>query len=342
MNRTATKFFASVFFALGMAGAALAEDPQQIPAQQACVGTDMYAGAEKSDPALFETVSAAAKTVENTEAIFWKVEKAGVPPSHLFGTIHITDPRVTQLPPKAKAALESAKVVALEFVGGEEAATKSVLEGAGDLLIYKDGKTLDAQLTPDEFGQVKKLIEKSGLPGDVATLIRPWFISMLLSLSECERKKIETGAKALDTIIEADAKARGAALVGLETPDSQLKALTSVPEAQQVLMLKAGLKYADRTNDTLETLIQMYLKRNIGAAMPFNIALAAKHSIPASAFDDFVRILVTERNAKMRDGAIPLIEKGDAFIAVGALHLPGSNGLVKLLRDKGYTVTAAE
>ena len=44
----------------------------------------------------------------------------------------------------------------------------------------------------------------------------------------------------------------------------------------------------------------------------------------------------------MRDAALPLLAKGNVFIGVGALHLPGRDGLVQLLRDKGYTVTAVE
>lgn len=44
----------------------------------------------------------------------------------------------------------------------------------------------------------------------------------------------------------------------------------------------------------------------------------------------------------MRDGAIPLIDKGGAFIGVGALHMVGAKGLIELLRAKGYSVTAVE
>ncbi len=44
----------------------------------------------------------------------------------------------------------------------------------------------------------------------------------------------------------------------------------------------------------------------------------------------------------MRDRALPLLGKGGAFIAVGALHLPGDKGLVALFREAGYTVTAVE
>lgn len=311
-------------------------------AQQTCTGIDMLAEAETKDPDLYRSVMEAAKKLENTEAILWKVEKAGVAPSHLFGTIHISDPRVTTLSDKVKQAFGEAKTVVLEYVGGTDAAMASMMANAGSMLIYADGRTLESQLTPEEFKQVQGLITKSGMPGEVASVMRPWLVNMLLAISECERKKMEAGAAALDTLIEKDAAVKGIALAGLETPQQQLEAMTSIPEEQQIQMLKVALKYADRSQDMLETLVQMYLKRQTGAAMPFNIALAAKHGAPASAYDGFLKILLVDRNVKMRDKALPIIDKGNAFVAVGAMHLPGATGLVKLLRDKGYTVTALE
>jgi uncharacterized protein len=115
-----------------------------------------------------------------------------------------------------------------------------------------------------------------------------------------------------------------------------------VPEDQQVAMLKVGLKYIDRSDDIMETLVQMYVKRQVGAAMPFQLALAAENGVPASAFDGFQKTLLVDRNVKMRDAATPMLEKGNVFIAVGALHLPGETGLVSLLRERGYTVTPVE
>ena len=50
--------------------------------------------------------------------------------------------------------------------------------------------------------------------------------------------------------------------------------------------------------------------------------------------------MVVERNKTMIKSAKPIIDQGNAFIAVGALHLPGPDGLIELLRKAGYTVTA--
>jgi uncharacterized protein YbaP (TraB family) len=141
--------------------------------------------------------------------------------------------------------------------------------------------------------------------------------------------------------VAALAKASRVPVKGLETAEEQLASLSGVPDDQQIAMLKAGLKYADRRDDLLETVAQMYLKRQMGAAMPFQIALAEKHGFKAADFAGFEKALLVDRNARMSERAQPILAKGGAFIAVGALHLPGKTGLVELLRRSGYTVTPA-
>ena len=156
---------------------------------------------------------------------------------------------------------------------------------------------------------------------------------MILSVSDCERTKVQKGARVLDMKIAEIGKSRGLQVVGLETIPAQLEALAAVPEQQQIDMLRASLKFADRTNDLMETLVQLYLNRKITAAMPVpdRPGQAGRRQRPG------VRRLpgeaAVERNVKMRDVAEPLLDKGGVFIAVGALHLPGDKGLVALLRE---------
>ena len=325
-----------------LAGPALAEAAREKAAPAECRGADMLAELATTDPETHKRILEKGALLENSGALLWKIEKPGTAPSHLFGTIHLSDSRVTTIPQKVTDALLSSKTLALEVADLSDAALGAAMATSASLLVYSDGQTLEQKLQKSEFERVQAVVEKAGIPGDVAKLLKPWLVNTLLAISDCERRQIDAGAPVVDMRLGEHAKAKGIPIVGLETIELQLAALASVPDEEQLQMLKVGLKYADRTSDMLETLLQLYLNRQMGAAMPFQIALAEKSGVPASAFDGFQKALLVDRNASMTKKAAPLLEQGQAFIAVGALHLPGKTGLVALLREAGYTVTPVE
>jgi uncharacterized protein len=58
-----------------------------------------------------------------------------------------------------------------------------------------------------------------------------------------------------------------------------------------------------------------------------------------AARDELVQLLLTGRNATMAERTRPLRQESGAFIAVGALHLPGKDGLIERFRPQSYSVT---
>lgn len=311
-------------------------------APEQCGGADMLTEFATRNPAAFEKVRAEAKALENTQALLWRVEGQGLAPSYLFGTMHLSDERITKLSPAVSKALTGAKAVVLEIGDLSPAALAGAVATSGADLVYADGRSLADALDPDEFEKVKDVVTASGLPSEAARMLKPWLISTLLSISECERRKAASGAKVLDMQIAETAKASGIPVAGLETINEQLAALSGIPEDQQLQMLRVSLRYVDRTNDMMETMVQFYLRRDMGAAMPFQSALAQEMGIPDSAFDGFRKSLLEDRNKRMSTAARPFLDRGNAFVAVGALHLPGETGLVALLREAGFTVVPIE
>ena len=309
---------------------------------QRCHGVDMLAEMQSRSPNAYKTVMEESRRTTNTEAVLWKIEKPGVAPSYLLGTMHLSDPRISRLSAQEKDLIAHSKSVALEVADLSDKAVGGAMAKAGALLVYTDGRTLNTQLSGDEFKIVQRIVKQAGMPENASSVLKPWLVSMLLATSDCERKQVASGAKVLDLQVAQEAQKNGLTVKGLETIEQQLQALASIADDQQIDMLKVGLKYADRSDDMMETIVQMYLKREIGAAMPFQLALAAETGVPASAFDGFKKGLLADRNVRMRDAAEPLLQDGNAFIAVGALHLVGPAGLVALLRERGYTVTAVE
>ena len=307
-----------------------------------CRGINMLAETLAKDPETYAKIMAQAAATENSGPLLWKIERAGRPTSYLFGTVHLTDERVTKLSPAVEQALGQSKTVALEVSDISEKATATVIAQSAPLVMFTDGRRLDGLLSGTEYDTVKRIISRSGMPSDLAALFKPWIVTMIMSVSDCERTSIQQGARVLDMKIAEVGKARGLQVVGLETIPEQLQALAAVPEPQQLDMLRASLKFADRTNDMMETLVQLYLDRKISAALPFQIAIAKQVGIGNETFAGFQEKLLTDRNIKMRATAEPLLEQGGVFIAIGALHLPGKQGLVALLRETGYTVTPME
>jgi hypothetical protein len=164
----------------------------------------------------------------------------------------------------------------------------------------------------------------------------------MLATTDCERSRILSGRLPMDQEIAFQAENRGIGTMGLETVELQMQALAQIPDADQLAILKAQLAIQDRANDMTETLVQLYLARDLGAIWPLQVALAKKAGVDPKSFETYRETLLTVRNKRMRDRAHVHLLRGGIFIAVGALHLVGPTGMVKLFEELGYKLTAVE
>lgn len=311
-------------------------------AQQNCQGRDLMPELAARDPAAHARVVEDGGRTANGGAVLWKVERTGLDPSWLVGTIHMSDPRVSVPSPAIQAALDSARAIALEIADLAPDAMMSAMGRRPELFVFQDGRTLARLLSPSEFAETATALEASGIPRSAAPVIRPWLAFTVVSMSACERQRSTNGERVLDQRLEDFARTKGLPVIGLETIESQLSILAALPEDQQIGMLRAALKYAGRSNDVGETLIQLYLKRQIGLAWPLQLALAAEAGIGPEMYRGFEADLVIARNRRMAEAARPLLDQEGAVIAIGSLHLVGDTGLIELVRQAGYTVTAVD
>ncbi|MEO1281485.1 MAG: TraB/GumN family protein [Pseudomonadota bacterium] len=311
-------------------------------ARNNCKGRDLLSWLESADPEAAARVRPTDSEARNDGAVLHEIAKEGLAPSYLFGTVHLTDPRVTKLSPATIAALKKSKILALEVAELSPNATANAVSNSMDLVLFDDGQTLDALLSEDEFAIVVDRMKDSDTPQHLARLFKPWVVSMIMAVSKCERKKIAKGGLVLDMKLGELARKSSIPVVGLETIKSQLEASSQVPLDQQLQLLRASIAYAERADDLMETVLQLYLKRQLSFAVPLQVVLAEKAGIDGTILRSFRRDLIERRNAIMSQRAEKLLEDGGAFIAVGALHLPGRNGLVAKFKRAGYTVSAIE
>lgn len=330
----------TLLLGLALLGAPVAE--AQAPT---CRGKNVLDELRESDQAAHARVMAAAATTENGGAILWRIEKAGVAPSHLFGTMHLTDDRINDLPEGVKSALAGSSRLVLELEDVSPGGFMTILSKNPQivrLMMFTDGRRLEELLGEDDYRKVSEVLARSGVPPALGGVFKPWVATLMLSVSTCEQRRMGSGLVPLDARLARDVESRGIKAEGLETLESQFQALASVPEADQVEMLKSTVRFHHRIDDMLETMVQLYLQRQLGAIWPLQIALAEKVGISGKVFDSAEQSLLLTRNVEMRDKALGYLAQGNAFIAVGGLHLPGRQGLVTLLRSAGYTLTPVE
>lgn len=312
--------------------------PQPTQAMPQCSGKDLIAQMATDDPVALASIRMAASAVANGSHRLWEIDRPGVPPSYLFGTMHVTDARVVKLSPEADKAFEGSKVLVIE--------TTDVLDPRGmmgpiaehpDLMMFTDGTTLEKLLTPGDLDVVRKGLAERGLPLAAFSRMKPWILSSLLAVPQCELERKQAGAPLLDISLAEKAKAAGKPVKGLETAYEQLKAMASLPMSLHIEGLVESLKLGPKMGDIYETMIDLYVKGAIGTIMPFLRAVSPDEG--DASYAAFEQTMVEARNVTMAEHARPILDQGGAFIAVGAEHLVGDRGLVALLRKDGYRVT---
>jgi len=325
-------FFLSFLAVLMLAG--------QARAGVACSGTDMLAALRKSDPAAFRKVETEAAAVPNGKGLLWKLEKPGEKPSYLFGTMHMTDERVTTLPPAAKRAYDGADTIIIETTDAlDKAKMMAAMASEPGLMMFTDNTTLSSLLSPQDAAVLNKGLDARGIPPATVARMKPWMLSAMMALPACEVARQAAGAPVLDVKLATEAKASGKTVEGLETAVGQLRAMASLPLSFHMKSLVETMKLGDKVNDVNESMIVLYQRGEIGMFWPLLRAIMPDTTDEAG-YAAFEQTMITDRNKVMAANAAPILARGNAFMAVGALHLPGPDGLVEDFRKAGYTVTA--
>ncbi|TWI36172.1 hypothetical protein IQ26_03126 [Mesorhizobium tianshanense] len=329
-------FLSFIIIALLAAGKARAEIPD-------CAGADMLPALQKNDLAAYRKIETEAAATPNGKGLLWKLEKAGERPSFLFGTMHMTDPRVTTLPPAAQKAFDAADTLVIETTEVlDQQKMMAALFKEPELMMFTDSTTLSSLLSPDDAAAVNKALDARGIPLASVAKMKPWMLSAMVALPACELARRAGGAPVLDIKLAEDARASGKVVEGLETIADQLRAMASLPLAFHMKGLVDTLKLGDRMNDLNETMIVLYQRGDTGMFWPLFRAVLPGGENDLADYAAFEETMITSRNKVMIDHAGPILAKGNTFMAVGALHLPGAKGLVEDFRRAGYTVTGVD
>lgn len=334
----------NLLFALSLLAVLMLATGRAQAEEAVCGGNDLVADLAAEDPAKLASIRQEAASIPNGEGLLWRVEgKEGAAPSYVFGTMHVADPRVLQMSEPVRKALAEAQTVAIETTDIlDQSAMLALFSKAPELTMFPPGESLTDYLTPEEREVVSAALAERGVPLASVVKMKPWMLVSLISLPECELRRKEAGAPVLEAKLAEEARQAGKRLVGLETAQEQLAAIASLPMELHIEALVGVLELGGRVDDMIETLIALYLKGKTDMFQPVLENLLMQDAQGEEGYAAFEERMIVMRNRIMAERAASLLDEGGAFIAVGAMHLPGENGLVSLLRKAGYQVNRAD
>ncbi len=316
-------------FGLAFVPPALAEDAAAL---KACVGRDLAEGVD-----LTQARRERADDLVDSQGLLWRVEREGLAPSYLYGTIHSTDEGAVALARRAAEFVAAARQVATELGGPFDAVDQGDM--AASMLakaIARDEDTFGGALTGERAAAVEAYLARRGFPKEMAHHLRLWFLAAAASLPACEAARAQEGLPEVDQVIALAGKQRGLAVVALESAEEQMDALAAAPPALFATMLAASARAPELEDDAYATLLRLYRDKRPAEMLAVADVMPGLTPEERAAEDAFTRLLLVGRNEVMAARAAPLLAAGGAFIAVGALHLSGKNGLIERFRAAGY------
>lgn len=259
--------------------------------------------------------------------LLWRVERQGVAPSYLFGTLHHDDDRVTRLAPAVERAFGRAERLALELINDDEAVAKF------RRAMLRKEPLLSALLGDADWPRVDERLAAHGMPQAARAHLKPWAALLILA------RPAESPGIILDNLLLIEAKNRGKAIEALESIDEQIAAMNDLPEDTQLALLRHAEANYDSIQQSLGPLLEAYLARDLRRIWQINGEMMAGEGEIAAHNERFIDSLLYRRNLRFAERLAPLIDRGRTFAAFGALHLYGPRGVLALLAGRGYRIT---
>lgn len=276
----------------------------------------------------FTLVSAFAGAQKLDNALLWKISGNGLTaPSYLYGTIHMTCDAA--LDDKVLAALDATSRLYLELDMDDPSLQSTMMRG----MIMKDGITMSSLASAEDFAAVDDLLKKTtGVSATMLDNVKPVMVtSMLLpGMFDC-------APQATEAVLMQISQEQNEEILGLETVEEQLAVFDAIPYKQQMQeLVKTARSGMVSDKEELKKMMDIYSREDITALLEF------MHASENKMYSEHNDVLLANRNRNW----IPKIEAAakaaPTFFGVGAAHLAGEQGVIKLLRKKGYKVEAVK
>lgn len=264
----------------------------------------------------------------NETGLLYEISGNGLKkPSYIFGTFHILCPADVMPMEKFAPYIEKSDQMIMEIDMDDPAETGAMAKGAAIL----DGRTIKDVLTSDQFTKVDDMFKNTvGVSVENVKMLKPAILGILVITSP---KMLGCGPpSSYELSFVNQAREKKKPIIGLETVEFQSRVLDARPLEKQVSSLVEIANDPQKAVNQLKKLIATYKAQDIEKL--HSLVLEEERSDA-----EFSKDLLDDRNAAWIPKLESNIKTTPSFIAVGAGHLGGKNGVIQLLKAKGYKVT---
>lgn len=249
---------------------------------------------------------------------------------YLAGSVHMLSQNYYPLDPALETSFKESDLLVEEVDLNEMLAPEAQLQILTRGMLPGD-QTLDKVLSPPTYALVNKTAGGLGAPMEALHRFKPWMLAVALEGLVLQQGGFDPNL-GLDKHFYDLAQSGGKQVQGLETAEYQLSRFDDMTMAQQDRFLADTLKELDTEKASVSQLADAW---KVGdAATVERIVLSDLKSDPVM----YQRLLV-ERNRNWLPKLDALFSRrGRAFVVVGAAHLVGPDGLLRMLKAKGYTI----
>lgn len=254
---------------------------------------------------------------------------------YLFGTMHIRRPGAPWGGARAQSGIAESDEIWTELLISPEtdAQTQSLAMQRG---MAAPGRPLSSWLSAEENAQLGIVLQGLGAPPTALDGMQPWLAGLTLTVLPMIRAGYDPNAGA-DRQIDAFGDANGKTMRAFETVEEQVGMLAGMSEDVQREMLREAITEAGKGNAQMERLAAAWEVGDL-ATLEQLVVTDLRAEYP-----EFYEVLLADRNdAWVVTMTRELEASGVDFVAVGAGHLLGEDGLVAQLRAAGYTVERIE
>lgn len=264
--------------------------------------------------------------------LLWKITGNGLKnPSYLFGTHHLIPIQFLDSVPGLYPAFNSAKMVVSEVVLNNLDATPAIRKAA----LLPDTITIRGLLNQAEYEFVnQELTNTLRMSLDNLNKMHPSLISKLYELELYKKYEHFDENTQSDTYFQLVAAKKGIPIAGLETVEQQVKLLFPENIKKETQLLVASIRNKEILIQEMREMNRLYREGNLDALE----VLANQSNKQWNVSEEENKKLIDDRNINWVKQLPDLIKNNSCFVAVGALHLPGNKGLIKLLKNEGYKV----